>query len=214
MPESKDFIYLLNMSESNFLQEIGKHKSVIQKHFQYLKKLKKEKKLILAGTSLDGFYEIVIFKELTTKNAEKIMNKDPLIKEEIIPGSLYDFRASLVTDDEVECLLESKKIDYNQMYNPDVVTHIFGTITGRPTFINDATDEEMKIMGDHFQYLKKNFDEKKLILAGPILAEGKFGVIILSVRSLNEAKEIMKNDPSAKSKLMKLGLHTFQLFLM
>jgi len=214
MPEMKDYIYLLDMSETDFFQELEQNKGVLQQHFQYLKKLKKEKKLILAGTSLDNFYELIIFKENNEKNAEKIMNKDPFVKENILPGTLCDFRASLMTTDEIECLLGSKKTDFSRVYNSEVITHYFLTITGRPTFINDATDEEMKIMGDHYQFLKKNFDEKKLILAGPILAEGKFGVAILSVGNLKEAEKIMQKDPSVRAKIMEPGLHPFQLLLL
>ena len=213
MTEMKDYIYLLDMSETNFFQELEQNKGINRQHLQYLKKLKKQNKLILAGTSLDNFYEIVIFKEIDEKNAEKIMNKDPLVKENILPGTLCDFRASLITKEETESLLSSKQMDFGKVYNSEVVTHYLGTITGRPTFVNDATDEEMKIMSDHYQYLKKNVNEKKMIFAGPILSEGKFGITILSVKTLKAAENIMKKDPSIKAKIMELGLHPFQLFL-
>ena len=69
-------------------------------------------------------------------------------------------------------------------------------------------------MGNHFQYLKKRYDEKKLIFAGPILCEDKFGVTIFLASDYDEALYYVNNDPSVKAKLMKPGLHPFRVLLM
>jgi uncharacterized protein YciI len=37
----------------------------------------------------------------------------------------------------------------------------------RATFMEDATPEELEIMGEHFEYLKSLLEAGKLILAGP-----------------------------------------------
>jgi len=66
------------------------------------------------------------------------------------------------------------------------------------------TEADEKIMGEHFEYLKKLLAAGELVLAGPSLNEDKpFGLVILKCSSLEKAKEIMVNDPSVKSGVQK-----------
>ena len=65
----------------------------------------------------------------------------------------------------------------------------------------------------HFQYLKNRYDKGKLILAGPILAEGTFGVSILLAESLDEADQFHKQDPSVIAGIMEPEVHPFRIFL-
>ena len=52
----------------------------------------------------------------------------------------------------------------------------------RPTFSQDATKEENKIVAEHFSYLKKLAGEGTVVLAGPSINGAKtFGVIIVEV---------------------------------
>ena len=118
----------------------------------------------------------------------------------------------MVTDEYVDELVISSENEVDRTTESSN-TCFLGTITPRPTFINDLTKEEEKIMGEHFQFLKNLLDEKKLILAGPILVEGFFGVNILLSKSKEEAERIMKEDPSVTSGIMKLDLHPFRIFL-
>ena len=88
------------------------------------------------------------------------------------------------------------------------VKHFFARIRPvREDFLINWTAEDEKIMGEHFQYLKQLLTEGKLIVAGPITNEKKpFGIIILKCDSLDEAKEIMKKDPSVISGIQNLEL--------
>ncbi|MHA1992055.1 MAG: YciI family protein [Candidatus Hodarchaeales archaeon] len=83
------------------------------------------------------------------------------------------------------------------------LTHFFATITPyRNDFVTNPIEEENKIMSDHFLYLKDLMDKGKLFLAGPTLnLDDPFGVLILQVDTIEEAKELLKNDPSCKSGL-------------
>ncbi|MHA1244928.1 MAG: YciI family protein [Candidatus Heimdallarchaeota archaeon] len=77
----------------------------------------------------------------------------------------------------------------------------------REDFITNSTEEDEKIMVEHFDYLKKLLAAGELILAGPALNEDKpFGLVILKCNSLEKAKEIMANDPSVKSGVQNLKL--------
>ena len=79
--------------------------------------------------------------------------------------------------------------------------HFFGIIKPtRDDFITNPTEEDNKIMGVHFQYLKDLLAKRKLVLAGPVLNEKKpMGILIFECDSLEEAETLLKNDPSVKS---------------
>jgi len=77
----------------------------------------------------------------------------------------------------------------------------------RDDFLKNSTEEDEKIMGEHFEYLKKLLASGELVLAGPALNEDKpFGLVILNCDSIENAREIMANDPSVKSGIQNLKL--------
>jgi len=79
--------------------------------------------------------------------------------------------------------------------------HFFGIIRPyRKDFLTNPKVNEVKIMNDHFSYLKKLLDMKKLYLAGPtLITEDPFGVIILETETEEEAKQLLESDPSVKN---------------
>ncbi|MFW9903809.1 MAG: YciI family protein [Candidatus Thorarchaeota archaeon] len=85
-------------------------------------------------------------------------------------------------------------------------------IRGRPNFPNTMSEEEERIMGEHFEYLKKLMEQEMLILAGPTLDDSG-GYIILNTSSLDIAQEIMSKDPSVSSDLMNPVYHPFRISL-
>lgn len=80
----------------------------------------------------------------------------------------------------------------------------------RPTFIQDATDEEMAIMDRHFSYLQSHSELGKLMLAGPAL-DGAFGIGVFNTRDQAEAQQIALGDPAVSSGLMTFKLHPVRL---
>lgn len=77
----------------------------------------------------------------------------------------------------------------------------------REDFMTRETEEDNKIMSEHFVYLKKLLETSELFIAGPALNEkSPFGLVILKCNSIEKAKEIMENDPSVKSGIQKLKL--------
>lgn len=83
----------------------------------------------------------------------------------------------------------------------------------RSNFAESMTLEETKIMEEHFIYLKSLLEANLLILAGPCV-DGAFGIIILNVNSHEKALELIKEDPSVKSKLMNPEIHPFRVSLL
>ncbi|UCG90256.1 MAG: hypothetical protein JSU57_00590 [Candidatus Heimdallarchaeota archaeon] len=85
-------------------------------------------------------------------------------------------------------------------------------IKSRPNFPNTMTEEEKKIMGEHFEYLKLLLEQEKLIMAGPTLDDSG-GYIILNTTSEDTARDIMSKDPSVSSGIMKAIYHPFRVSL-
>ncbi|MBD3233673.1 MAG: hypothetical protein GF315_08100 [candidate division Zixibacteria bacterium] len=79
---------------------------------------------------------------------------------------------------------------------------LLGTREGWP---EDMTDEEVRVMEEHYEYLKNLTLKKKVLAAGPCF-DGNFGLIILQTSSKDEAIEIMENEPSVVS-----GVHTYEI---
>jgi len=84
----------------------------------------------------------------------------------------------------------------------------------RPTFINDATPEESALMSAHFEYLQELLASGNLILAGPMLVEGGFGITIFEADDEVQARQIADNDPAALAGLIHTELHPYRVSLL
>ncbi|NHK32914.1 MAG: hypothetical protein FK730_16320 [Asgard group archaeon] len=96
------------------------------------------------------------------------------------------------------------------------IKHFFGMIKPlREDFMINYTKEDELIMSKHFEYLKDLIAEKKLVIAGPILNEKKpTGIFIFECDTIEEAQELINNDPSMKAGIQKLVmLEPFRLSL-
>lgn len=81
----------------------------------------------------------------------------------------------------------------------------------RPTFVRDASPEERAVMGAHFEYLQKLSERGKLVLAGPCLDDGGFGIGIFRTSDEAEARGFAEGDPAVASGLMRSELHPVRL---
>jgi uncharacterized protein YciI len=84
----------------------------------------------------------------------------------------------------------------------------------RPTFIHDATDEESALMGEHFQYLKRLLADGQLIIAGPMLVEGGFGIAVFEAEDDVQAQALAANDPAVLGGLIRPEVHPFRVSLL
>ncbi len=92
--------------------------------------------------------------------------------------------------------------------------HYFVKLLGtRPHWPDNMTEDEAKIMSEHFMYLKKQVFDKKIITAGPVF-DPIFGLVILQVQSEDEAREIISKDPSISSGLMTYEISAMKLSLL
>jgi uncharacterized protein YciI len=82
----------------------------------------------------------------------------------------------------------------------------------RKDFANNQTPEESEVIGHHFNYLKVLHEKKTVLMAGRV-DDARFGIVLLSVDSENQAKEIMTNDPAVLEGVFKAELLPFMLAL-
>ena len=83
----------------------------------------------------------------------------------------------------------------------------------KENFNQTATEEENKIISEHFLYLKNLLEKKILILAGPEL-NAKFGIAVLETNTEAEAIKIMENDPAIINKVFTAELFPFRVSLL
>jgi uncharacterized protein YciI len=83
----------------------------------------------------------------------------------------------------------------------------------RPTFGTDATDEEERVIGEHFQYLKRLLSEGKLLIAGPC-EDASMGLVVFEARDEAEAKSIFASDPAVVRGVFRGEVKPYRVSLM
>ncbi|MBU0719308.1 MAG: hypothetical protein KJ749_13750 [Planctomycetes bacterium] len=83
----------------------------------------------------------------------------------------------------------------------------------RETFLDDATDEENRIVEEHFRYLEDLLAKGRLILAGRCL-DGPPGIVVFEAESADAAEGIMNNDPAVKAGIFRAEVHPYRVALL
>lgn len=97
--ETTEFLYQIRPVRAEFMENQTKEEQEkLQSHFLYLQNLLEKGKLVLAGPCLDASFGIVILQNTNEEEAHRIMENDPAIRGEIMTGSLYPFRVSLIKE--------------------------------------------------------------------------------------------------------------------
>lgn len=97
----KQYLYKLELIERLNKEEnwTEKDNQIVNDHFNYLTDLLHQKRLILAGRTLnkdDTKFGIVILEVESDESAEIIMKNDPAIKNGIMIGELYPYKVALL----------------------------------------------------------------------------------------------------------------------
>jgi uncharacterized protein YciI len=81
----------------------------------------------------------------------------------------------------------------------------FIRLVPRPTFLQDMTEAEKKVMQDHYVYWQGLFDKGVCVFGGPVLdSKGVFGVLVIRTASEAEARTLAAGDPSVKAGINKI----------
>jgi uncharacterized protein len=88
----------------------------------------------------------------------------------------------------------------------------------RPDLLDDSawTEKDEKIVSEHFNHLKEDFERGKVILAGRTTNSDKtqFGIVIFTAESWKSAQTYMESDPAIKYGVMTATLFPFRIALM
>jgi uncharacterized protein YciI len=74
------------------------------------------------------------------------------------------------------------------------------------------TAAETQAVDDHFDRLKKAFEEGTVHLAGPAL-DGEFGLVVFDADDEDAARRFMTEDPAVQAGVMSAELHPFCMSL-
>jgi len=83
----------------------------------------------------------------------------------------------------------------------------------RPTFGSDATEEEERVVGEHFQYLKRLLAEGKLLIAGPC-EDASMGLAVFEARDEAEARNILALDPAVTGGVFRGEIKPYRVSLL
>ncbi|MEH7302986.1 YciI family protein [Neobacillus drentensis] len=93
----EEFVYVIRPKREHFIETMTDEENAIMgKHFDYLKDLLAQEKLILAGPCLDGAMGICILRSESWDAAQKIMENDPAVVEGVMNCELHKYRVSLM----------------------------------------------------------------------------------------------------------------------
>jgi uncharacterized protein YciI len=80
----------------------------------------------------------------------------------------------------------------------------------RPTFPHDMTDAERALMREHAVYTQQHFEQGRILIYGPVIAQlDSFGMAVVEVSDLAEARAMMDGDPSVVA-----GMNRYELLPM
>lgn len=82
----------------------------------------------------------------------------------------------------------------------------------RPTFMQDAREDESAAVGAHFRYLQEMLADGKLIIAGPC-EDAAFGVVVFRAENDASAAMFVREDPAVAAGVFSAELHPFRLSL-
>jgi uncharacterized protein YciI len=79
-----------------------------------------------------------------------------------------------------------------------------------------ATEEEKRIVGEHFSYLEDLIGKGVLVMAGRTLNtdNSSFGIVVFNANSDEEARGIMLEDPAVKNMVFRAELYPYRIALL
>jgi len=91
------YIYTLKPPRENFTETITPQEElIVGAHYNYLKNLLEEGKLIMAARTYNAKFGIVIFEADTEEKAREIMDNDPAIIQKVFTAELNPLHIALI----------------------------------------------------------------------------------------------------------------------
>jgi uncharacterized protein len=90
---------------------------------------------------------------------------------------------------------------------PQLVTYYLGLLYKGSTRTQSPAEAE-KIQAAHLQHLNSLYKQGILLIAGPMGDDGDLrGIVVLKVKSLEEAQALVNQDPAVKAGRLRVELH-------
>jgi uncharacterized protein YciI len=94
----------------------------------------------------------------------------------------------------------------------DMTTYYVALYVRGPKFMEPDSPEHQALTKRHLSYIRKMIEQKKYVVAGPLLDGGaKQGLAIIAAPSAEEAKRIAEGDPTIAAGHMAIELHPAML---
>jgi uncharacterized protein len=79
-----------------------------------------------------------------------------------------------------------------------------------------ATEDEKRLVSEHFSYLKGLMEKGVVIMAGRTTNtdSNSFGIVLLNAESAEVARKVMHDDPAVKNRVFRAELFPFGIALM
>jgi uncharacterized protein YciI len=172
---------------------------VVQAHVMYMYKLAGEDTYAAAGPFLDGL-EIsgVIVVKATPERTKEIVAEDPAVKAGMFTAETISFMAPEGWFGKWAPFGKFEKV-------------FFGFLVNGPNRGQDA-ESAKRLQAEHLAYMEGQAKEGKLVLAGPVTAEGeRRGIVVYRVADEAEARKRGEGDPMIKAGRLALDLHPWQV---
>lgn len=89
---------------------------------------------------------------------------------------------------------------------------LYRIVPSRPEMVQDPTDDERRIVGEHFAYLVDLRDRGIAILAGRTQEAGDtFGITIFEADDEQTARAVMTADPAVAAGIFLATLHPYRI---
>ena len=99
MTEKEHYLVIIRPPRSNFAENMTPEETeIMEEHFNYLKSLLEVKLLLLAGPCVDGAFGVIILNVSSYEEAQKLIEKDPAVKSNIMTPEIHPFRVSLMSN--------------------------------------------------------------------------------------------------------------------
>lgn len=95
--KARSFVYLLKPTRPGFIERMTpEEEAVVDEHFDHLKRLLAEGRLVLAGPCLDRAFGVVILEANSEAEAAELVRDDPAVRGGVMTAELHGFRVSLI----------------------------------------------------------------------------------------------------------------------
>lgn len=89
---------------------------------------------------------------------------------------------------------------------------VYFVVPSRPTFLQDATEAELAVVAEHFEYLKGLLAAGRLVLAGRC-QDGPPGIVVFEARDADAARQVAADDPAVRAGVFTAEVRPYRVAL-